>query len=299
MVLDVGKYFVPFSYLLHYNIMSQITIIFSTILLLVACSHNSDSSYHIVNLDYKTLIKDGVQIHKTMFTHQIDSFSTSQNIYYDSCQHKFAPTSLTYQTYKDRCLQTRKYWLKQYNNAPSSNKKAVLDSAGQAFGSLLMTDGIAFWLGTPWTFEGHTNNPDTGTVACGYLISTLLRHSGIKINRYKLAQLAATDGARTLLGGQISPPLLKYDEVLQQIETLKDGLYKIGLNNHVGFLYISEQKPYFVHSNFINNEGVVFEHLQCSSAFNSSTVFQIVPISKNNFLIKNWLFQRQIPIIKD
>lgn len=57
---------------------------------------------------------------------------------------------------------------------------------------------IPYWQGTTWSFEGHTNTPQQGNIACGYFISTTLKYVGINVNRYKLAQQSPINEAKSL-----------------------------------------------------------------------------------------------------
>lgn len=228
-----------------------------------------------------------------------DSSYFDNKYYSSSCTDSIISNLSSYTEFKQTCINTRLALNRQYGRLNDSLKPAFLDSVGNLWADLIMNGGFPFWQGTPWTFEGHTPTPQLGTVACGYLVSTLLRHSDIKINRYKLAQLAATDGARSLLGNKNIPPLLDYNQAWKTIDTLSAGLYKVGLANHVGFLWVKDGETYFVHSNFIEFEGVICEYAKCSAAFNASTVFQIVPLSGNHFLIDKWLRGAQFEIIKN
>lgn len=222
------------------------------------------------------------------------------NKYYNGpCADSLKSNLTSYSEFKQKSIKLRLHLNRSYQLLADSLKSSYLDSVGQVWSELMINGGFPFWQGTPWTFEGHTSTPGEGTVACGYLVSTLLRHSDIKLNRYKFAQLAATDGARSLLGNTNIPALLSYEDAWATIDTLKEGLYKVGLSNHVGFLWINNGESYFVHSNFIEYEGVICEYAQCSAAFNASRVFQIVPLSSNHFLMEKWLKGEDITIIKN
>ena len=49
-----------------------------------------------------------------------------------------------------------------------------------------------YWYGTRWNYHGTTNVPRKGKIACGYFVTTTLKHAGFKLNRYKFAQQAAS-----------------------------------------------------------------------------------------------------------
>ena len=170
-----------------------------------------------------------------------------------------------------------------------------LDSVGQAFEDYMLNKIIPHWYGTPWDFEGHTNVPNEGEVACGYLVSTTLRHMNIQINRYHLAQQAASNEAKTLA--------IDFDQIktYSQIEDFKnelnDGLYMVGLSYHVGYLLIKEGKLYFIHSNYIGAEGVTIEHAENSDALHSSEIYVLIRIG-NPELMKQWLMGSPVKVYR-
>ncbi|WMJ72126.1 hypothetical protein RCC89_02925 [Cytophagaceae bacterium ABcell3] len=48
------------------------------------------------------------------------------------------------------------------------------DSVGRVFSDYLVNKLIPYWYGTKWDFEGHTDVPGKGEIACGYFVSTTL-----------------------------------------------------------------------------------------------------------------------------
>ncbi len=215
----------------------------------------------------------------------------------DTCSHKWTSQFEDYATLKAYSESLRKQLYQRYIALRGEDSHLFLDSVGHVYGLLIAKEFIPHWLGTGWTYNGHTDIPKEGTVACGYLVSTIFKHSGININRYKLAQQAASNGAKTILGTNRAPNFVRYDAIFDHLNGLPDGLYKVGLNNHTGFLWLENMKAYFLHSTFIGNEGVKIEDVTCSMAFNYSSIFQIVPISNNHFLIKKWLSGNAVRVI--
>ncbi len=55
-----------------------------------------------------------------------------------------------------------------------------IDSISKYFCEALVNKIIPYWYGTPWDFNGHTDIPNESNVACGYFVSTPLRHMGSK-----------------------------------------------------------------------------------------------------------------------
>lgn len=207
----------------------------------------------------------------------------------DTCTEHWSSRFSSYDDLLAYSKTLRSTLYRRYLRLHGQEQHLFLDSVGMVYGKLIAKEYLPHWCGTTWDFNGHTDVPKEDAVACGYLVSTILKHSGINLNRFTMAQQAASYGAMTLLGGENTPPLTSIDNMPAKVESLQDGLYKVGLNNHTGFLWIENTIPYFLHSSFIHEDGVVVEKAMCSLPFIASTIFQIVPISSNHFILKKWL----------
>mgnify|MGYP001433643202 CR=1 FL=1 len=74
----------------------------------------------------------------------------------------------------------------------------VIDSASQYLYSKLLNDIVLHWFGSDWDFNGQTNVPNDVEIACGFFVSTTLKHFGFILNRYKMAQQAGLIEVRML-----------------------------------------------------------------------------------------------------
>ena len=177
----------------------------------------------------------------------------------------------------------------------SSNKTQTLDEARKLLTEYLHNDIFNHWYATKWSFEGHTETPKQGTVACGYFVSTTLRDVGFNLNRYKLAQKSPEDEAKVIACGTSIEKLqnVSKQELKKYFLKQKDGIYFIGLDFHVGYIYKNNQEVYFIHSNYIDNKGVMKETLESSKAI-VSTTYYIANITYNDVLIKKWILNETI-----
>ncbi len=75
---------------------------------------------------------------------------------------------------------------------------------------------------------------------------------------------------------------------------LKDGLYFVGLSNHVGYLYVKNNELYFLNSDYANGY-VTIEKAAYSNVFGSD-IYVIANITHNDFLITSWIDNTSIPI---
>lgn len=186
-----------------------------------------------------------------------------------------------------------------YNEAKLKVKKEkVSRNTGKDFEDFLLNDIIPHWYGTEWDFNGYTAIPNQGVIACGYFVSTTLLHMGINIDRYKLAQQAGLYEAQSLaLSDEHYETIYGIDSLLVTLKReYVDGIYFVGLDNHVGYLYIKNQVPYFIHSNYIEDK-VMIEPAADAPAFQSG-VYVVAELSTNEALLERWRSGAVVPVIR-
>ena len=157
--------------------------------------------------------------------------------------------------------------------------------------------------GTAWSLTGHVNTTGTGSIACGYLVSTSLQHLGLPLNRYHLAQQSPSNEARSLALGETIHQFSgsKPGSIIKQMQdSLAMGIYFMGLaESHVGFLLVENQELYLIHSNYLGDHGVEIERLADSEVFSSYQQFKIVPLNTNQELLNRWKNGKPIPIFRE
>lgn len=179
----------------------------------------------------------------------------------------------------------------------SLKKECFIDSVSFIFSDLLLNNVIPNWYGTPWDFEGYTSVPNQGKIACGYFVSTTLNHMGLNLNRYHLARQGPLNEAKSLaidtnLVLSFSSEEFNIDS--EFFSSFPDGLYFVGLDSHVGYLYVYKEQTFFVHSNYIENR-VMIEPFDLSEAFESYN-YHLVKITGNKNLIRKWLIGELVSI---
>ena len=142
-----------------------------------------------------------------------------------------------YQTELNKVEAERLSLANSYRN--SSNKNVVIVSARTLFVSAIEQQINPFWYGTDWDFYGTTQVPKEGKIACGYFVTTVLRDVGLRVNRVSLAQQASENIIKSLV---IAPNIKRFRNVtiekfVADVKTFGAGLYVVGLDNHVGFLF--------------------------------------------------------------
>lgn len=158
---------------------------------------------------------------------------------------------------------------------------------GTVFEEHLLNQIIPHWYGTEWDFNGYTDVPNQGVIACGYFVSTTLKHMGINLNRYHLAQQAGLNEAKSIaIVDSNYFTVYGTDQLKKSMQDEKDGIYFVGLDNHVGYLLKRNAQLYFIHSNYIDDK-VMIEKIDESAAF-SSNIYVVAEISTNETLMKYW-----------
>lgn len=142
-----------------------------------------------------------------------------------------------------------------------------------------------YWKGTKWDYEGYTNTPKKGVVACGYFVSTPLKHMGLNWNRYKLAQMYASKATNAICDS--IKKFYDLDKFYKYIQSSEDNIWHVGLSFHVGLVVKYKGKIKFVHSDYINSEGVKEEDILKSEALKQSSIYYIGRLT-NPILLKKW-----------
>jgi hypothetical protein len=203
-----------------------------------------------------------------------------------------------YSAAKASCVSLRQSLASSYQQAGSdAEQKKILIQAQHSFTQSLVLNVFPFWYGTEWDFNGYTAIPKQGKVACGYFVSTTLLHSGLNINRFKLAQLGPRHEALSL---SLADSVLELQDMNPEMvrkyfvrNNFDDGLYFVGLDFHVGYLLKEQDDLFFIHSNWIGAKGVVIEDAVESEAFRSN-YYYIAPISTNQRLVEKWLLNKPV-----
>lgn len=162
---------------------------------------------------------------------------------------------------------------------------------GRTFTNQLTNKIFPYWYGTDWNFNGTSQKPNEGSIACGYFVTTTLRDIGVDINRVKLAQCASEEMIKKLVS---EDNIYRFsNKNIQEFEkTLKEkgnGIYVVGLDHHTGFLYLSEEGNYFIHSSGARPFKVVKEKLAESSLLIKSKYRIAGKLSSDKQLLNNWV----------
>ena len=163
------------------------------------------------------------------------------------------------------------------------------------------------WLGTPWGLGKNSTatrpHEAAMTVGCSYFVTSVLQNAGLALdNRYRFAQAPALHIQGSLAPGRgsihrflsIAPAKLE-----RRIRALGEGLYLIGLNNHIGFVLVRAGLVRFVHASYTGDQQVSDEPLVAAEAIANSQKagYFVSPVfaagadgdEANAWLVERWL----------
>lgn len=181
-----------------------------------------------------------------------------------------------------------------YSAADSLTRLAIIDSARAYLFDRITLDILPAWHGTFWDFNGTTRTPKHGAIACGYFVNTVLQDAGFRLPRIKWSQMAAEP-----ITVKTSHAIKRFrnrpvSEVEAYIRTQGDGLYKVGLDNHVGFIVKRGPSIRFVHSNYYKPEvGVMSEPLDGNNPLAHSS-YRIVGQLLGDAMMVAWITGRDL-----
>jgi hypothetical protein len=170
-----------------------------------------------------------------------------------------------------------------------SCRSKSFEQSGVAFSTFIGEKIVPYWIGTPWDYNGITQTPNEGFIACGYLVTTILRDAGVAVNRVKMAQCASEQMITSLTTKKENYSRLPFVDFITKVKSKGIGLSIIGLDNHTGFLYHDGNELYFIHSSFVG-EGRVAKEIAKENGILQGSHYKVVGfISRDEHFIKNWL----------
>lgn len=192
----------------------------------------------------------------------------------------------------DRIEKRRDAFASSYRKAGDEKARAEVLEEARRFLIQSMTDSaFVYWYGTPWDFNGVTQEPPKGKIACGYFVTTVLRHCGFTIDRSAMAQCASSQLIRAtceksktkiITNGQLG-------KVKTYLASQPDGIYIAGLDIHVGFIVKQGDRLDMVHSSYWPQNKVVRETMEKSEIIRANKYFMIGSLTGSDRTIRAWL----------
>lgn len=200
-----------------------------------------------------------------------------------------------YEELKQKIRDKQQWYKEKYTNAGQKGKDTLVESAQHYLVKTMTEDLIPCWYNTPWEFYGTTETPQKGTIACGYFVTTVIRDAGFNIPRVKWAQLASETFMKKL-----NPSLKRFhnvpmDTVVAYFKRADEGVFLVGLDNHVGFVVKKSGETRFIHSSYYYPEtGVMQEELKGHNPLNDSK-YRVFGRILHKEMVINWILNTAYP----
>ncbi|MAS93260.1 MAG: hypothetical protein CMO55_08695 [Verrucomicrobiales bacterium] len=187
--------------------------------------------------------------------------------------------------------QKRNDWAAEYLAASDQKRQSVLDEARKELLRFFAEDCFPAWYGTKWDFNGTTEVPGEGEIACGYFVSTTLQDAGFRMNRYRVAQQASQKiievfSNRDSIMVMVAKPV---EEVATHIRESGPGIYIVGLDTHVGFVMNHNGELRFVHSSYYKPDAVVKSEPLVGRNPLADSNYRVVGKILSDQMIEKWL----------
>jgi hypothetical protein len=181
------------------------------------------------------------------------------------------------------------FLLKQKNK--TSWAKLAKPQKEKLFTNAVVKNIVPSWVGTAWDFNGITQTPQKGTIACGYFVTTVLRDAGLNLARIKLSQCASEQMITALVQPKYIQRFsnLPINNFVTAIQQQGYGLYIAGLDNHTGFIYNDGKEIYFIHSTFVGTRNVQQEKAATSWVLQQSKYKILGKISADEKVLERWM----------
>lgn len=179
----------------------------------------------------------------------------------------------------------------------AAGRQKVLDEAREALVESVYERVAPHWYGTRWAYHGTSEQPGRGAIACGYFVSTVLRDVGFRVERVRMARQASQRIIESLTS---SRHMRKFSNAsigafLRAVRQDGEGLYIVGLDNHVGMLVCEPQGVFFVHSAGDRRKRVLIEPAETAPDLIRSAYRVYGKISDDDALLTRWLLRTPIP----
>ncbi|HBS86626.1 MAG TPA: hypothetical protein DEA97_08730 [Bacteroidales bacterium] len=234
-------------------------------------------------------VKDSIPVSDTIITSTEDQASSIISEKPEDTIH----LQELYSRQKAEALSKKNFFKSKFNDSDSA-----YSLAREFLYNHLLNEIIPPWYGTAWDFNGYTDQPNKGFIACGYFVSTTLKHLGFNLNRYKVAQQYSLKIIEILCGKE-NVKTWQPDQFDAMINFLKDGgndIFVVGLSCHVGYLSVESDTVYFIHSSYVHPLCVIKEYAELSEVLKSSGIFVTGSLLQNKELIRKWVYNEPIVV---
>jgi hypothetical protein len=185
----------------------------------------------------------------------------------------------------------------RYRQAASSAQRAdIMMQARSVVTRSIYAEIFPSWYGTAWDFNGTTEAPQQGKIACGYFVSTVLRDAGWRVERARLAQQASENIILSLTTDHYVKRFSRVglSDFVTAVKKWGPGIYVVGLDIHIGFIVNTGGEVYFIHSSYVEPYMVVREKASESKILAASNYRVLGKVTADDQFIEKWLLRKEI-----
>jgi len=184
---------------------------------------------------------------------------------------------------------------KAYKSGSAKKKAELIATSRKKILTTLTDEVFPAWYGTPWDFNGVSQTPGEGKIACGYFVNTCLRDVGFKLPRIKFSQQPSGKIIRVFCPRSTIKVSSKrsMENITADLNQSGDGLYMVGLDSHVGFILVSGKKHQFIHADYYNRATGVKSEKTTDKNPLSDSKYRMIGKLLTDEMVKNWLIGHQ------
>lgn len=207
-----------------------------------------------------------------------------------------SPQPERYSMLKEDLKIRRSRLAKRYDTARSQSQRNAVLAESRELLEAMLPEMMRCWLGTKWDYNGMTEQPGDGKIACGYYVSTVMRDAGFNLHRIKLAQQPSQRILRAFVprSDMHIHSGMRYAAFCEKVKSLEKGIYIVGLDHHVGFIVHDGSQLSFIHSSAGAPQCVVDESERNAEALQESTYRVVGNVTAQTPTLLNWLKAKRV-----
>ena len=209
---------------------------------------------------------------------------------------KQAPQPELYEILKQDLTIRKSRLAQSFNSAQNDAEREVVLSESRTLLESILPEMMRCWLGTQWDYNGISETPGEGKIACGYFVNTIMRDAGFSLPRIKLSQ----QPSQTILGAFVPRDSMTirtgmdYSAFHGLILSKATGIYIVGLDKHVGFIVHDGSELHFIHASGSAPWCVVDESKENAVALQTSHYRVIGNVTAQDSTLKKWLLDKPV-----
>lgn len=209
---------------------------------------------------------------------------------------KQAPQPELYETLKLDISIRKKRLSQNYQAAENEAEREIVLARSRTLLESILPEMMRCWLGTQWDYNGISETPGDGKIACGYFVNTVMRDAGFSLPRIKLSQ----QPSQTILGAFVPRASMTirtgmdYPSFHAMLLTRSAGIYIVGLDKHVGFIVHDGTEIHFIHASGSAPWCVVDETKENAAALQRSHYRVIGNVTAQRDTLKKWLLDQPV-----